>query len=432
MSRIQAIRGMHDILPEAIGPWQWVENQIRVLCHSFGYDEIRFPIVEPTELFARTIGENTDIVEKEMYTFADRNGDSLTLRPEGTAPCVRAGIQNGLLHNQTQRLWYMGPMFRHERPQKGRTRQFHQFGVEAFGLPGSDTDVEIIVMAYELFKQLGIEQKLRLELNTLGLPEERAKYREALVAHFEAHPDKLDEESQKRLKTNPLRILDTKNPDLKPLVDSAPNLMDFLGEESIAHFERVCELLKELKIPHRVNKHLVRGLDYYTHTVFEWITDDLGAQGTVCGGGRYNVLVELLGGKATAGVGFALGFERLIELVNQAATTLPVKPHLCVMALDEKATAPCFSIAQRLRNALPGLRVEQILGGGSIKSLFKRADKSGAEFAVIIGEEELAQEMVALKSLRDNLEQSRWPLNDELILFLAQQFELPFKPANME
>lgn len=417
---------MHDIVPGTIRPWQFVESKIRALTASYGYDEIRFPILESTDLFARTLGQATDIVEKEMYTFVDRNGDSLTLRPEGTAGCTRACIQQGLLHNQLQRLWYMGPMYRHERPQKGRTRQFHQFGVEIFGMPGADADAEAILMAASLFKQLGILSALRLEINSLGVSQERAAYRDALVAYFKQFSDQLDEDSNRRLESNPLRILDTKNPDMKVLVDNAPVLRDYLGEASKAHFALLCSLLDSAGIAYTVNERLVRGLDYYTHTVFEWITDTLGAQGTVCGGGRYDGLVEMLGGKPTPGVGFALGLERLIEMVGNALPEAqsPITPHLCVLPLTDQAVGMALSIAETLRSDLPGLRVQSLIGGGSVKSLFKRADKSGAEFALILGEEEMASKTVTIKALRDTMEQSQWHLDDELLNFLATQFDL--------
>jgi histidyl-tRNA synthetase len=427
VSNIQAIRGMHDIIPEAMPAWHVVEAQIRALVTSYGYEEIRFPILEPTELFARTLGVSTDIVEKEMYTFADRNGDSLSMRPEGTAGCTRACIQAGLLHNQIQRLWYMGPMYRHERPQKGRTRQFHQFGVEVFGLPTPDADAEIILMTAQLFEQLGIRQTLRLELNSLGLPEERAAYRQHLVDYFKRHLDQLDEDSLRRLDTNPMRILDTKNPDLKALVSSAPLLKDHLGEVSRAHFAKLCQILDTVGIEYLVNDTLVRGLDYYTHTVFEWITDSLGAQGTVCGGGRYDGLVEMLGGKSTPGVGFALGLERLIELTSQGQNIVAGQPHICVIPLSEEATAMALSVANTLRKDLPGLRLQSLLGGGSAKSLFKRADKSGADLALIIGDEEIKTKTVTLKALRDNMDQSTWHLDGELLQFLAQQLDIKIR-----
>jgi histidyl-tRNA synthetase len=417
--KYQAVRGMHDILPEESLGWAYVEDVIRRLMSGFQYQEIRMPIVESTSLFLGTLGTATDIVEKEMYTFEDRNGDSLTLRPEGTACCVRAGIQAGILHNQIQRLWYMGPMFRHERPQKGRTRQFHQFGMEAFGMAGPDIDAEIIQATQTLFKKLGILDSLRLEINTLGMPEERSAYRHALVEHFEAHPELLDEESKERLAKNPMRILDTKNPALKPVVATAPKLMDYLGEETLKHFDELKRLLTELGIEFTVNTAIVRGLDYYTHTVFEWITDALGAQGTVCGGGRYDGLVELLGGKSTQGIGFALGMERLLGLLPIEHRTL--RAHVCVLPTESSTAGAALLFANNLRESVPGLRVETLLGGGNIKNLFKRADKSGATFAIVMGEEEKAENTVILKALRDNMEQARWPIDETLFQFLAQQ-----------
>lgn len=426
MVNIQAIRGMHDLIPEQIAAWHHLEDMLRDLTKSYGYQEIRTPVLESTDLFARTLGETTDIVEKEMYTFLDRNGDSLTLRPEYTASCVRACIQHGLLHNLIQKLWYLGPMYRHERPQRGRLRQFHQFGVEVFGLSGADADAEVILLAAHLFKKLGLLSQLRLEINTLGVSQERAAYRDALVHYFKQHEDKLDEDCKRRLTTNPMRILDSKNPDIKPLLHNAPNLQDYLSDSSKEHFNSLCDLLDLAGIAYTVNPHLVRGLDYYTHTVFEWVTESLGAQGTVCAGGRYNGLVEMLGGKPTPGVGFALGVERLIDLVLQAQPDFgqQAKTHLCILPLSDQATGLALSMAETLRSDLPGLRVETLLGGGSVKSLFKRADKSQAEFALIIGEDEIKTKTVTVKPLRDNMEQSQWHLDGELLQFLAQQFDL--------
>ncbi len=421
--KFQAVRGMHDTQPDETHRWAYVESVIRSLMQSFQYQEIRMPIVESTALFLRAVGDTTDIVEKEMYTFDDRNGDSLTLRPEGTAGCVRAAVQAGLLHNQLQRLWYMGPMFRHERPQKGRTRQFHQFGMEAFGMTGPDIDAEIIQVNYVLFQKLGILDKLTLEINTLGMPSERDAYRTALIQYFEAYESQLDEESRVRLHKNPLRILDTKNPDLKPLVIAAPKLTEYLTEGTLAHFEGLQHLLKELGIPFKVNPCAVRGLDYYTYTVFEWTTDALGAQGTVCGGGRYDGLVELLGGKPTPGIGFALGMERLIGLLPEMPTD--VGAHVCVLPTCAEVTGAAMRFAQALREHSPKLRVETLLGGGSTKSLFKRADKSGALFAVVVGEEEVAQNTVLLKSLRDNIEQARWPVDAAVFEFLGELGKRP-------
>ncbi|WP_040405991.1 histidine--tRNA ligase [Ectothiorhodospira sp. PHS-1] len=402
MSRqIRSIRGMHDILPEYTGAWQWLESRIRDTLSSYGYQEIRLPIVESTDLFARSIGEVTDIVSKEMYTFEDRNGDSLTLRPEGTAGCVRAGVEHGLLHNQQQRLWYMGPMFRHERPQKGRYRQFHQIGVEAFGMEGPDIDAELILMTARMWQSLGLRQ-VRLELNSLGSAEARAAYREHLVAYFQAHQDQLDEESRQRLHTNPLRILDSKNPDLRPLIQAAPSLLDHLDAASRTHFETLQAILTRAGVEFTINPRLVRGLDYYGRTVFEWITDALGAQGTVCAGGRYDGLVSQLGGRATPAAGFAMGVERLLSLLEddgglpQAA---PPQAYL-VLAGEETVTAG-MALAEALRSAVPELRLLVNCGGGSIKAQLKRADRSGAAVALILGEAELAAGQVSVKPLRD-------------------------------
>ena len=361
---------------------------------------MRFPIVEKTELFARSIGEVTDIVEKEMYTFEDRNGDSLTLRPEGTAGCVRACIENGLLHNQTQRFWYQGPMFRHERPQKGRYRQFHQVGVEAFGMQGPDIDAELIIMSARIWKQLGLND-LELQVNSLGSVDSRRAYRDILVDYFSKHQSALDEDSQRRLHSNPLRILDSKNPDMQELIENALKLQDHLDQESVEHFQGVKSLLDSVGITYRVNPRLVRGLDYYNKTVFEWVTTQLGAQGTVCAGGRYDGLVEQLGGKPVAAAGFALGIERLVELV-QNNLTLDVAPHAYFVVASEKAVSPGMQISESLREQLPGLRLLVHCGGGSFKSQFKRADKSGASVALILGDDELESNIVSVKYLRED------------------------------
>jgi histidyl-tRNA synthetase len=423
---IQAIRGMNDILPEDTPYWQQLESSIRNVLMRYGYQEIRFPIVEKTELFKRSIGEVTDIVEKEMYTFADRNGDILTLRPEGTAPCVRAGIQNGLLHNQVQRLWYMGPMFRHERPQKGRYRQFHQVGVETFGLAGPDLDAELILMTARLWQQLGL-QNLELQLNSLGTSEARAAYRKELVAYFEQHKEQLDEDSLRRLQSNPLRILDTKNPALAEVVAGAPKLMQHLDAESRGHFETLCGLLDDAGVAYRVNPCLVRGLDYYNRTVFEWVTDQLGAQGTVCAGGRFDGLAEQLGGKAVPSAGFALGLERLLELVRD--NLLPDSaPHVYLVLVGEAAQRRGLALAEQLRDAMPALRLLTNCGGGSFKSQFKKADKCGALLALVMGEDEVAQGTVGVKVLRgDNLKpqaQQETLLHDALPAWLAGALNL--------
>ncbi len=414
MSRlIQAVRGMNDILPEETPRWQFVERQFRRLMAAYDYREIRFPVVEKTELFKRSIGEVTDIVEKEMYTFEDRNGDSLTLRPEGTAACVRACLQHGLLHNQTRRLWYLGPMFRHERPQKGRYRQFFQLGVEAFGFAGPDIDAEMIMMTARLWKQLGIADLVTLELNSLGTGESRRAYRAVLVEYLEQHREQLDDDSLRRLESNPLRILDSKNPAMQDLIEAAPKLNAHLDEESAAHFAKLCSLLDAAGIAYRINPRLVRGLDYYSRTVFEWVTDRLGAQGTVCAGGRFDGLVEQLGGRATPAMGFAMGMERLVSLIDEEHIDLQDSaPHACLLALDETAQQRAFELAEQCRDALPELRLLLNCGGGSMKSQMKRADRSGARFALILGEDELAQARITIKDLRGGTEQKTIPQTD--------------------
>ncbi|WP_344935584.1 histidine--tRNA ligase [Zhongshania borealis] len=404
MARIQSIRGMNDILPTETPLWQYLEAKIRDVLSRYGYSEIRFPIVEHTELFKRSIGEVTDIVEKEMYTFEDRNGDSLTLRPEGTASCVRACDQNGLLHNQIQRLWYTGPMFRHERPQKGRLRQFHQVGVETFGMTGPDIDAELILLSARLWRELGISDALTLELNSIGNADSRAKYRQALVDYLSEFKDQLDEDSLRRLGSNPLRILDTKDPKTREILLAAPVLADYLDEVSRAHFQGLCARLDAAGIPYKLNPQLVRGLDYYGLTVFEWTTDKLGAQGTVCAGGRYDGLVEQLGGKPTPAVGFAMGIERLCLLLETLAVApkMPALADVFIVSLGEKAEIAALTLAETLRTAIPGARVLINCGGGSFKSQFKKADKSGATVAIVLGEDELARSVAAVKSLRDS------------------------------
>ncbi|AMK75738.1 MULTISPECIES: histidine--tRNA ligase [Methylomonas] len=404
---IQAIRGMHDILPEQSLYWQWLEGQSRQVLGAYGYQEIRLPIVEKTELFKRSIGEVTDIVEKEMYTFDDRNGDSLTLRPEGTAGCLRACLEHGLLHNQSHRLWYYGPMFRHERPQKGRYRQFYQLGVETYGMPGPDIDAEIIALTDRLWKQLGIRDKVELQINSLGTSEERLAYRGKLVEYFQQHLAVLDEDSLRRLETNPLRILDSKNPDMQTMLQQAPVLLEHLGEESLAHFNSLKATLDDLGIAYQLNTRLVRGLDYYGKTVFEWVTEHLGSQGTICAGGRYDGLIEQLGGKANHAIGFAMGMERILALlelldnVPVAATT-----DVYMIRVGTSAEAAGMRLAERIRDAIPGLKLQVNCGGGSFKSQFKKADKSGAEYAIIIGDDEAQRGEVALKPLRIDAEQS--------------------------
>jgi histidyl-tRNA synthetase len=402
---IQPIRGMNDILPEQSGRWQHLESIVRETLGAYGYREIRVPIVERTELFKRSIGEITDIVEKEMYTFEDRGGESITLRPEATAGVVRAGISNGLLYNQRQRLWCTGPMFRYERPQKGRYRQFHQIDVEALGFPGPDIDAEMILLSARLWKRLGLKH-LHLELNSLGTPESRAVYRDLLVSYFRAHHEQLDEDSRRRLESNPLRILDSKNPDMRELIEGAPLLGDHLDPESAEHFRRLQAVLDEAGIGYVVNPRLVRGLDYYSRTVFEWVTDQLGAQGAVCSGGRYDGLVEQLGGPATPAIGWALGVERLLALMDSQDYPFPAdEPQVYMVLAGEAAEAQGMNLAESLRDQLGGLRLEVNCGGGSFKSQLKKADRSGARLAVIIGENELERRVAALKPLRGDGEQ---------------------------
>ncbi|GAA04819.1 MULTISPECIES: histidine--tRNA ligase [Photobacterium] len=398
--QIQAIRGMNDCLPTQSPLWQKVEGTVKQVISAYGYNEIRMPIVESTHLFKRAIGEVTDVVEKEMYTFEDRNGDSLTLRPEGTAGCVRAGIQNGLLYNQEQRLWYIGPMFRHERPQKGRYRQFHQVGVEVFGLNGPDIDAELIMMTARLWRELGIHEHVRLELNSIGSLEARAEYRKALIAFLEQHLDVLDEDAKRRMYTNPLRVLDTKNAAIQEILVDAPKLSEYLDPESKEHFDGLCELLDAAGIKYQVNERLVRGLDYYNRTVFEWITESLGAQGTVCGGGRYDGLVEQLGGKATPSVGFAMGLERLVllmEALEQDEVRRSVDVY--VVTAGEGTLAAGMTLAEKLRTEVSGLRVMTHFGGGNFKKQFKRADNVGAAVALVLGENEIAENTVVVKDL---------------------------------
>ena len=406
---LQAIRGMNDILPEQTPLWRYFENTVASLLDGYGYRQIRMPIVEATELFKRSIGEVTDIVEKEMYTFDDRNGDSLTLRPEGTASCVRAVLEHGISGGgQVQKLWYIGPMFRHERPQKGRYRLFHQIGIEVFNLDGPDIDAELIIMTWRLWGLLGIRNAVTLELNSLGTSEARANYREALVEFLSARLDQLDEDSKRRLSSNPLRILDTKVPETQALLADAPKLAEHLDEASQLHFDGLKARLDAAGIPYVINPKLVRGLDYYSKTVFEWVTDKLGAQGTVCAGGRYDGLVEQMGGKPTAGVGFAMGIERLVlllETLEQVPNDIARQVDVYFCAFGEAAELQALMLAEQLRDRLPGLRLQMNAGAGSFKSQFKKADKSGALFALILGEDELAQQVVGLKPLRDNGEQ---------------------------
>ncbi|MDN6179454.1 MAG: histidine--tRNA ligase [Halomonas subglaciescola] len=431
VKKIQAIRGMNDLLPGDSPRWQFFEAKVRQLMARYGFAEIRMPIVEQTALFARSIGEVTDIVEKEMYTFDDRNGDSLTLRPEGTAGCVRAAMQHGLLYNQTQRLWYQGPMFRHERPQKGRYRQFHQVGVETYGFDGPDIDAEVILLSARLWQELGLAEHVTLELNSLGSREARAAYRDTLVAYFDRHIEVLDDDSKRRLATNPLRILDSKNPAMAEMLGGAPRLIDHLDDESREHFERLKAMLDTAGIDYVINPRLVRGLDYYSRTVFEWTTDALGSQGTVCAGGRYDGLVEQLGGKPTPAVGFAMGIERLILLLD----TLDLVPDEALFSCDvylvptDDASSPAaLTLAEQLREALPGLRLTLHCGGGSFKSRMKKADKSGATVALLLGEDERREQTASLKFLRDARDQqklSQRELADALNALLSHVADTP-------
>ncbi len=411
---------MNDILPEISGTWRFLESEVRDIVQSYGYREIRLPILEYTELFKRSIGEVTDIVEKEMYTFEDRNGESLTMRPEATAGVVRAGMTNGLLHNQKQKLWTAGPMFRYEKPQKGRYRQFHQFDVEALGYEGPDVDAELIIMSARLWRRLGID-RIRLEINSLGVPESRARYRDALVEYFTGVKSQLDEDSIRRLEQNPLRILDSKNPDMREVVETAPVMLDYLDEASAAHFDELQTLLGAAGVPFEVNPRLVRGLDYYSRTVFEWVTDALGSQGAVCSGGRYDGLVEKLGGRATPAIGWAMGIERFVALFEACGGKAPeARPDVYIAALGEGTQARAFAVAELLRNDIEGIRIDMNLGGGSFKSQMKRADKSGATVALILGEQELKEGRIGLKPLRSEDEQESIAL-DELASVLKQQ-----------
>lgn len=405
--RIQAIRGMNDVLPERTALWRALEQVFIQVLTRYGYQEIRFPLVESTQLFKRTIGEVTDIVEKEMYTFNDLNGDSITLRPEGTAGCVRACLEHGLLHNQQQKLWYMGPMFRHERPQKGRYRQFNQLGVEAFGMPGAMIELELISICRKFWEQLGFDELVQLQVNTLGELSERHHYKKVLVEYLLDHKDRLDEDSKRRLDRNPLRILDSKNPEMHSLLANAPKLIDVLGEKSRAHFQSFCDGLDALKISYEINPVLVRGLDYYGHTVFEWVTDKLGSQATVCAGGRYDILIEQLGGNPTPAAGFALGIERiylLMETLNLLKQE-EKKNTLYIIATNDQAVVCGLKIAESIRNEYPKVEVLVNTAGGSFKSQFKKADKSGARLALILGDDEMIQEQIAIKNLRNGTEQ---------------------------
>ena len=422
--KIQSIRGMNDLLPEQSAVWQYVEATLARMLAAYSYKEIRFPVLEKTDLFKRAVGEVTDIVEKEMYSFDDRNGDRLSLRPEGTAGCVRACIENGLLHNQTQRLWYTGPMFRHERPQKGRLRQFHQIGVEAFGLVGPDIDAELLLLTARLWRELNIDQVVELQINSLGTAEEREAYRQSLVQYLDLYKDDLDEDSQRRLTSNPLRILDSKNTQTQSILEKAPVLGDFLGAESKQHFEQICAMLEAAGVSYAVNPKLVRGLDYYSQTVFEWVTKELGAQGTICAGGRYDSLVELLGGKPCPAVGLAIGLERLIMLLDALGAvpdSVAQQVDLYLVAVGDESYQ-AMQLAEQLRTGLPSLRVEAHCGGGSFKSQIKKADKSGAAVAVILGEDELSSNTVQVKFLRQERPQETVDQKN-LVDFLITNFE---------
>ncbi|MFT6926328.1 MAG: histidyl-tRNA synthetase [Psychromonas sp.] len=422
--KIQAIRGMNDTLPEQTPVWQKLESLFRQVVSSYGYSEIRMPIVENTNLFKRSIGEVTDIVEKEMYTFADRNGDSLTLRPEGTASCVRAGNEHGLLYNQERRLWYTGPMFRHERPQKGRYRQFHQFGVETFGIASADIDAEVILLSARLWKSLGIFNDVELQLNSLGSNEARLLYKEALVVYLSAHVEQLDEDSKRRMQSNPLRVLDSKNPDVQALLVDAPKLSEYLDDESVEHFAQLQKYLDAAGIKYVINERLVRGLDYYNRTVFEWVTTSLGSQGTICAGGRYDGLVEQLGGKATPAVGFAMGLERIILMLETLALNEDVKKDVDIYSIvvGEGANIAGFKMAELIRTALPELKMMHHCGAGNFKKQMKRADKSGARLALIIAESELESGCVTIKDLQGQFEQQSVAMS-ELIKVLPGYFK---------
>ncbi|MDY5849156.1 histidine--tRNA ligase [Actinobacillus porcinus] len=419
---IKAIRGMNDTSPTETPLWQWVEGKVRSVLANYGYSEVRMPIVESTPLFARAIGEVTDVVSKEMYTFWD-NDEQLTLRPEGTAGCVRAAIENGWSYNNEQRLWYMGPMFRHERPQKGRYRQFHQAGVEIFGISNPEIDAELIILTARLWKELGIDKDVTLQLNSIGSLEARANYRSALVAFLQNHTALLSEEEKERLVKNPLRILDTKNPELQKVLDNVPKLLDYLDDESREHFAQLCALLDAVGVAYEINPKLVRGLDYYNKTVFEWVTTALGAQGTVCGGGRYDGLVEQLGGHATPGVGFAMGLERLVLLVQEVNKdiVLPSAVDIYLVFAGEGTTVSAFQLAEKLRSELPHLRVMTHCSGGNFKKQFKRADKSGAKFALVIGESEVQNNQVVVKDLLGGAEQQTIAAAD-VVTYLKNAF----------
>ena len=407
----KTLRGMNDLLPETLGTWRYLESEIIQIVESYGFNEIRLPIMERTELFKRSIGEDTDIVEKEMYTFDDRNQESITLRPEATASMVRAGITNGLLHNQKQKMWTMGPMFRYEKPQKGRYRQFYQFNIEAMGYAGPDIDAELIILCARMWKVLRIKN-LSLKINSLGNKNTRAKYREDLINYFSDNLDNLDENSKNRLHSNPLRILDSKNPEMKKLIDEAPILLDYLDSESEEHFNKLKNILSDAGIDFQVNPKLVRGLDYYNRTVFEWETDVLGSQGAVCSGGRYDDLIEKIGGKSTPAIGWAMGMERLVSLYEYSNEKInKISPHIYIAIDGDEAQKKAFQISEELRELNPKIRIQLNMGGGSFKSQLKRADKSNSNYAIIIGLDELKNDYLSLKSLRRNQEQVKIPFS---------------------
>lgn len=415
--KFQSIKGFYDILPEATPLWFKLEDTARRILSQYGYNNIRMPLVEPTELFVRSVGEHTDIVEKEMYAWEDAlNGDKLTLRPEGTAGCVRAVVEHNLTYNGPQRLWYMGPMFRHENVQKGRQRQFHQIGVEAFGFDGPDVDAEQIVLLARLWQALGI-QDVELQINSIGDADERAQYRETLISYFEQHADLLDEDAKRRLHSNPLRILDSKNPRMQAMCEDAPKLMDGLGETSRQHFAQLCDLLTQAGIAYTINHRLVRGLDYYNRTVFEWVTTKLGAQGTIAGGGRYDTLVERIGGNATPACGFGIGLERVFLLMQEYGVTAHNQPDIYLVNVGEQAGQKAFTVAETLRNM--GLTVVLHAGGGSFKSQMKKADRSGARFAAIFGDDEAAANEISLKPMLGQGEQARIKLEQVLDIVQA-------------
>ncbi|HWT28465.1 MAG TPA: histidine--tRNA ligase [Methylophilaceae bacterium] len=413
-TKFQSIKGFYDILPEQTALWQKLESTASRVLAQYGYRNIRLPIVEPTDLFVRSVGEHTDIVEKEMYSWEDKlNGDRLTLRPEGTAGCVRAVVEHSLTYNGPQRLWYMGPMFRHENVQKGRQRQFHQIGVESFGFDGPDVDAEQIILLARLWRELGL-QDVALHLNTIGDASERATYRQVLIRHFEAHADLLDEDAKRRLHTNPLRILDSKNPRMQAMIEAAPRLLDVLGEESRSHFDGLCQRLRDAGVAFQINPRLVRGLDYYNRTVFEWVTTRLGSQGTIAGGGRYDSLVERIGGDATPACGFGIGLERVFLLMQEYGIEASEQPDVYLVNVGELAEAQALAIAEHLRDA--GLTVVMHAGGGSFKSQMKKADRSKARYAVILGEDEVRTGVVSLKPMLVAGEQQKQDLESAVKL----------------